>query len=163
MSRATRDRRNWRCHQSSIRSSPAASVAPKDSTPYFITANGPTREARFPFFFNPNGTVNTNAPNGGVEDLFTVTGRSDAGSLQSAAAQLQCCQQANNIIFRIPTPTFGAGLIENLDDSTSAEQPGDQSQQQFWHRRHLQPQRQRWHHQPFRLEGAEQVAAHLYR
>jgi CxxC motif-containing protein (DUF1111 family) len=25
---------------------------------------------------------------------------------------------ANNIIFRIPTPTFGAGLIENLDDST---------------------------------------------
>ena len=26
--------------------------------------------------------------------------------------------QANNIIFRIPTPVFGAGLIENLDDST---------------------------------------------
>jgi CxxC motif-containing protein (DUF1111 family) len=24
----------------------------------------------------------------------------------------------NNVIFRIPTPTFGAGLIENLDDST---------------------------------------------
>ena len=24
----------------------------------------------------------------------------------------------NNIIFRIPTPLFGAGLIENLDDST---------------------------------------------
>jgi hypothetical protein len=27
-------------------------------------------------------------------------------------------EAANNIIFRIPTPTFGAGLIENLDDST---------------------------------------------
>ena len=26
--------------------------------------------------------------------------------------------QANDIIFRIPTPVFGAGLIENLDDST---------------------------------------------
>jgi CxxC motif-containing protein (DUF1111 family) len=25
---------------------------------------------------------------------------------------------ANDLIFRIPTPTFGAGLIENLDDST---------------------------------------------
>ena len=25
---------------------------------------------------------------------------------------------ANNIIFRIPTPIFGVGLIENLDDST---------------------------------------------
>ena len=36
-------------------------------------------------------------------------------------------QAANNIIFRIPTPVFGAGLIENLDDSTllnnQAEQP----------------------------------------
>src|SRR4029077_3583490 len=27
-------------------------------------------------------------------------------------------QAANNIIFRIPTPVFGAGLVENLDDST---------------------------------------------
>src|SRR6185437_4755279 len=27
-------------------------------------------------------------------------------------------QAANNVIFRIPTPTFGAGLVENLDDST---------------------------------------------
>ena len=25
---------------------------------------------------------------------------------------------ANDLIFRIPTPLFGAGLIENLDDST---------------------------------------------
>ncbi len=57
-----------------------SSVAPKDSTPYFITANGPTREARFPFFFNANGTANTSNPNGGVEDLFTVSGRGDAGS-----------------------------------------------------------------------------------
>src|SRR5205814_10196574 len=24
----------------------------------------------------------------------------------------------NNIIFRIPTPTFGSGLMENIDDST---------------------------------------------
>jgi hypothetical protein len=49
-------------------------VAPDNTTPSFITANGPTREARFPFFFNSNGQVNTSAPNGGVEDLFTVTG-----------------------------------------------------------------------------------------
>jgi CxxC motif-containing protein (DUF1111 family) len=27
-------------------------------------------------------------------------------------------QAANDIIFRIPTPVFGAGLVENLDDST---------------------------------------------
>ena len=97
-------------------------VAPGNTTPTFITANGPTREARFPFFFNANGTVNTNAPNGGVEDLFTVTGRSDAGTCNSATNLPQpsfaAAQSANNIIFRIPTPTFGAGLMENLDDST---------------------------------------------
>jgi CxxC motif-containing protein (DUF1111 family) len=95
-----------------------SSVAPKDSTPYFITANGPTREARFPFFFNPNGTVNTSNPNGGVEDLFTVSGRSDAGSCGLQQPSFNAAEQANDIIFRIPTPTFGAGLIENLDDST---------------------------------------------
>jgi CxxC motif-containing protein (DUF1111 family) len=93
-------------------------VAPKDTTPSFITANGPTREARFPFFFNSNGSVNTNAPNGGVEDLFTVTGRSDAGSCSLSQPSFAAAQQANDIIFRIPTPTFGAGLIENLDEST---------------------------------------------
>jgi CxxC motif-containing protein (DUF1111 family) len=93
-------------------------VAPRDTTPSFITANGPTLEARFPFFFNSNGSVNTNAPNGGVEDLFTVTGRSDAGSCSLSQPSFAAAQQANDVIFRIPTPVFGAGLIENLDDST---------------------------------------------
>jgi CxxC motif-containing protein (DUF1111 family) len=97
-------------------------VAPGNTTPSFITATGPTREARFPFFFNSNGSVNTSEPNGGVEDLFTVTGRSDAGSCTSSTALPQpsfaSAIAANDIIFRIPTPVFGAGLIENLDDST---------------------------------------------
>jgi CxxC motif-containing protein (DUF1111 family) len=95
-----------------------SSVAPDSTTPYFITANGPTREARFPFFFNSNGTADTSAPNGGVEDLFTVTGRSDAGSCSLPQPSFAAAQAANNIIFRIPTPVFGAGLVENLDDST---------------------------------------------
>jgi CxxC motif-containing protein (DUF1111 family) len=93
-------------------------VAPGNTTPSFITANGPTREARFPFFFNSNGGVNTNAPNGGVEDLFTVTGRPDAGTCSLAQPNFAAAEAANNVIFRIPTPTFGTGLIENLDDST---------------------------------------------
>src|SRR5882762_5051061 len=93
-------------------------VAPSDTTPYFITSTGPTREARFPFFFNANGTANLNAPNGGVENLFTVTGRSDAGSCSLPQPGFAAARAANNIIFRIPTPVFGAGLIENLDDST---------------------------------------------
>jgi CxxC motif-containing protein (DUF1111 family) len=97
-------------------------VAPGNTMPTFITANGPTREARFPFFFNNNGSANLNAPNGGVEDIFTVTGRSDAGTCNSSTTLPQpsfaAAQAANNIIFRIPTPVFGAGLIENLDDSS---------------------------------------------
>ena len=96
-------------------------VAPDNVTPSFITANGPTREARFPFFFNSSGSVNTSAPNGGVEDLFTVTGRADAGNCSLQQPPFGKAQAANNIIFRIPTPVFGAGLIENLDDSTLLE------------------------------------------
>jgi CxxC motif-containing protein (DUF1111 family) len=97
---------------------PAPRVAPNDATPFFITADGPTREARFPFFFNADGTVNFNAPNGGVEDLFTVTGRADAPGCSLSQPAFNAARATNNIIFRIPTPTFGAGLIENLDDST---------------------------------------------
>jgi CxxC motif-containing protein (DUF1111 family) len=62
--------------------------------------------------------VNTNNPNGGVEDLFTVSGRGDAGSCSLPQPSFNAAGQANDIIFRIPTPVFGAGLIENLDDST---------------------------------------------
>ena len=101
---------------------PTNGVAPGNTVPSFITATGPTREARFPFFFNNNGTVDTNAPNGGVEDLYTVTGRSDAGTCNNSTALPQpsfaTAVSENNIIYRIPTPTFGTGLIENLDDST---------------------------------------------
>jgi len=86
--------------------------------PYFVTPTGPTVEARFPFYFNRNGTANLSAPNGGVEDLFTITGRSDAGSCSLQQPSFNSAKSANNIIFRIPTPTFGSGLIENLDDST---------------------------------------------
>lgn len=89
-----------------------------NTIPSFITKTGPTREVRFPFFFNSNGTVNTSAPNGGVETLYTVTGRPDAGSCNLQQPSFATAQSANDIIFRIPTPTFGAGLVENLDDST---------------------------------------------
>ena len=89
-----------------------------NTIPSFITATGPVREARFPFFFNSNGTVNTNSPNGGVEDEFTVTGRSDAGNCNLQQPSFALAQQTGNIIFRIPTPTFGTGLMANIDDST---------------------------------------------
>jgi CxxC motif-containing protein (DUF1111 family) len=89
-----------------------------NTIPSFILANGPVREARFPFFFESNGQPDFDDPNGGVEDLFTVSGRSDAGSCSLQQPSFNIAQQTNNIIFRIPTPVFGTGLMANLDDST---------------------------------------------
>jgi CxxC motif-containing protein (DUF1111 family) len=89
-----------------------------NTIPYFVLANGPVREARFPFFFDQFGNPNPNAPNGGVEDLFTVSGRADAGSCSLQQPSFNVARGTNNIIFRIPTPTFGTGLMANIDDST---------------------------------------------
>ena len=92
--------------------------APKDTRPAFITQNGPTREARFPFFFDANGNPNPNNPNGGVETIFTITGRTDAGNCTLTQPSFAQALATNDIIFRIPTPVFGLGLVENIDDST---------------------------------------------
>jgi CxxC motif-containing protein (DUF1111 family) len=87
-----------------------------NALPWFIAPNGPIREARFVF---SNG-----AKDGGVHDLFVVTGRSDAGSCSlsqpsfGAAGDPVSGQGGNrNVVFRIPTPVFGAGLIEAIPDS----------------------------------------------
>ena len=84
--------------------------------PWFIARNGPVREARF---VQSNG-----APDGGVHDLFVITGRADAGSCNISqpsflpAGNPVTGQGGNsNVIFRIPTPTLGAGLIEAIPDS----------------------------------------------
>jgi len=69
----------------------------------------------------------------------------------------------NNIIFRIPTPVFGTGLMANIDDSTLL---ANHAAQAVFNRVGISvpsTQRQRWHHQPFWLEGAEQVADHFRR
>jgi CxxC motif-containing protein (DUF1111 family) len=87
-------------------------------TPAFLTLHGPTREARFPFFTNSRGAPNTNAPNGGVETIFTVSGLPHAEGCDLKQPNFAQAIATNNIIFRIPTPTFGLGLVENLDDST---------------------------------------------
>lgn len=85
--------------------------------PSFITPDGPVREARFPFAVSSSGSVTRN-PDGGVHALFTIAGRSDAGNCTLAQPNFDQMQQAGNLIFRIPTPVFGAGLIENITDST---------------------------------------------
>jgi len=95
----------------------AALNGAKNVVPWFIAQNGPVREARFKR--NPNGTND-----GGVHDLFVITGRSDAAGCNIAqpdflpAGNPLTGQGGNpNIIFRIPTPVFGTGLIEAIPDS----------------------------------------------
>src|SRR5437879_1494718 len=81
-----------------------------DFVPSFIKANGPVREARF--VRNPDGTAD-----GGVHDLFTITGRTGATGCTLAQPDFATQLANNNVIFRIPTPVFGAGLIEQIPDS----------------------------------------------
>jgi len=106
---------------SSPASNPLIAVATlngaKNTVPWFITARGPIREARFKR--SPDG-----AQDGSVHDLFVITGRSDAGKCNIAqpdflpAGDPLSGRGGNpNIIFRIPTPVFGAGLIEAIPDT----------------------------------------------
>jgi CxxC motif-containing protein (DUF1111 family) len=106
-------------------SSPASNPLPavatlngaKNVVPWFITAQGPIREARFKR--SPDGTRD-----GSVHDLFVITGRSDAAGCSLAqpgflpAGNPLSGRGGNpNIVFRIPTPVFGAGLIEAIPDT----------------------------------------------
>jgi CxxC motif-containing protein (DUF1111 family) len=103
--------------QFTVISSGVASSA-TNTRPSFILQNGPVREVRFPFFFDVFGNPNTNDPNGGVEDIFTISGLAGAGACNINQPSFAQAQATGNIIFRIPTPVFGGGLIENIDDST---------------------------------------------
>jgi hypothetical protein len=78
--------------------------------PSFITLNGPVREARF--VSNPDGT-----PDGGVHDLFVISGRSDALGCNIQQPDFPAALAKNNVVFRIPTPVFGLGLVENVPDN----------------------------------------------
>jgi CxxC motif-containing protein (DUF1111 family) len=87
----------------------AALMAPGNTVPHFLASNGPVREVRFKT--NPNGT-----PDGGVHAIFTIAGRSDKPA--GCTISQPNFSDSNNIVFRVPTPVFGAGLIEAITDTT---------------------------------------------
>jgi CxxC motif-containing protein (DUF1111 family) len=87
----------------------ATLMGAKNVVPSFITANGPVREARF--VRNRDGS-----PDGGVHSLFVITGRSDAPGCNIAQPNFAAELARNNVVFRIPTPVFGLGLVENISD-----------------------------------------------
>jgi CxxC motif-containing protein (DUF1111 family) len=78
--------------------------------PSFITRDGPTREARF-IRTNPG-----NITDGGVHDLFTISGMKGSEGCVLQQPEFAAELSRKNVIFRIPTPVFGAGLIEQIPD-----------------------------------------------
>jgi len=88
----------------------------------FIRVDGPIRETRL--VKNPDGT-----PDGGVTNTFTITGREGAAGCNLAQHDFAREIANRNIIFRIPSPVFGAGLIEQIPDATIlANQAANSSQ-----------------------------------
>jgi CxxC motif-containing protein (DUF1111 family) len=85
----------------------ATAFSARNTVPSFITRNGPIREARF-------------KTDGGVHGLYVITGRADSTGNASGCNLVQenfAQQVANgNVIFRIPTPVFGLGLLEEITD-----------------------------------------------
>ena len=95
-----------------------------DTLPSFVRADGPVREARF--VKNPDGS-----PDGGVHAIFTITGRTGATGCTLAQPDFATQLSNNNVIFRIPTPAFGAGLIESIPDAAiAANQRANATQKQ---------------------------------
>lgn len=98
---------------------PQVAVATLDgatnTVPSFITANGPVREARF-VAINANNLYS--GLDGGVHALYTIQGRTDAPGCTLAQPNFAQQLSLGNVIFRIPTPTFGLGLVENTPDAT---------------------------------------------
>ena len=94
---------------------PQVEVAKKNGAyndlPPFIKMDGPVREARFKH--NQDGTAD-----GGVHALFTIAGRRDAWGCWLHQPDFRTAVARQNVVFRIPTPLFGAGLIEAIDDDT---------------------------------------------
>jgi Di-haem oxidoreductase, putative peroxidase len=85
-----------------------------NQVPSFITQYGPIREVRF--VRKPDGS-----PDGGVHQLFTIVGRLDTRLTECTQDVLpqpdfESELRAGNVRFRIPTPLFGLGLVEAIQD-----------------------------------------------
>jgi CxxC motif-containing protein (DUF1111 family) len=81
-----------------------------NTVPPFVLPNGPVREARF--VRNRDGSLD-----GGVHGLFTIAGRDDAPGCNLLQPDFARQLAFNNVVFRIPTPVFGLGLVENTPDA----------------------------------------------
>lgn len=78
-----------------------------NAMPFFLRPDGPILEPRFKF--RPDGKRD-----GAVHQMFVITGRRDAAGCNLTQPDFNA--ERNNIAFRIPSPVFGAGLIEAIPD-----------------------------------------------
>jgi len=117
--------------------------------PPFITANGPVREVRF--IRKPDGT-----PDGGVHNLFTIMGQ--PGAPPGCVLAPENFSNTSNIIFRIPTPLYGLGLIEAIPDHTLVQNVANSASKSLGIQGALNRQRQRRHCDALRVESPEQVS-----
>ncbi len=76
----------------------------KNRVPPFITMDGPVRVARF-------------KSDGGVHGLYTIAGRRDAPGCNLTQPDFAAALAKNDVIFRIPTPVYGLGLVETTPDA----------------------------------------------
>lgn len=78
-----------------------------NTIPFFLSLTGPVREVR------------SVSGGGGVIGIFTIRGRSDAPGCLLAQPNFFAFSPGD-LKFRIPTPTFGLGLVEAISDYTIA-------------------------------------------
>jgi CxxC motif-containing protein (DUF1111 family) len=82
-----------------------------NTIPSFITARSPVLVPRF--VRKPDGSRD-----GDVHALYTIAGRTDAKGCTLKQPDFAQQLAEKNIVFRIPTPLFGLGLVENTPDAT---------------------------------------------
>jgi CxxC motif-containing protein (DUF1111 family) len=82
-----------------------------NSIPSFITLRSPVLVARF--VRKVDGSFD-----GDVHPMYTIAGRSDAKGCDLKQPDFAQQIADQNIVFRIPTPLFGLGLVENTADET---------------------------------------------
>jgi CxxC motif-containing protein (DUF1111 family) len=91
----------------------ATAFGARNVLPAFLTRDGPVREVRYQY--KPDGTRD-----GGVHSLFVISGRADptGDARDCGIVQEDFAAEARrgNLVFRIPTPVFGAGLIDQIPD-----------------------------------------------
>ena len=81
-----------------------------NTLPAFVGADRPVVDAFVRF--RPDGTRD-----GRLLNLFTIAGRSDAPGCGLAQPDFAAELASDNLGFRMPSPMFGAGLVEAIDDA----------------------------------------------